>query len=495
MKIELKREGAQGLQKRYFNKTTFRHNTGDQINLLPYLTNPSGDTFSEDFRTFHGIVGEIFRIVDSRDNITANFDTDLAYKDHLKNTILERAIQVVETDCPADLKNLLSKLFFDEENGLIKFDIRTLAYMNFISSNKKITRISKFIYNIFLRDLSRDKILNLDGLDSSKKGNLLYQLMIESLPELPIIETAKSTEDDFYNVFPEIKKVFNQDFEYLQNDKVFFLKNIECFLKYYYFHYVNQLILKFRKFGFEETSIIPVFYTMDWETISESRLANHKVSWKQLNRDSRSLYAHINALELINYIYVDDQVLGDYEQVVKVYNALDHTEQKIFDQKLTEIIDFYTSGVTVFDHGKGWDKCEEELELELELKRNTDSLHRLIFTLWYKIKYQFENSPRSAAYIKYSKWYWQFAKVNYTKNRGRLGTTTVLSQEMLLFLTRLCIGNEEKIRLKSLWDEFLKRGIAFDEQTKLEVIKLFEKINLIEKKSDSGDAQYIKSTI
>ncbi|WHT40841.1 DNA phosphorothioation-dependent restriction protein DptG [Myroides sp. mNGS23_01] len=195
---------------------------------------------------------------------------------------------------------------------------------------------------------------------------------------------------------------------------------MECFLKYYYFHYVNQLILKFRKFGFEEASIIPVFYTMDWETISESRLANHKVGWKQLNRDSRSLYAHINALELINYIYVDDQVLGDYEQVVKVYNALDHTEQKIFDQKLTEIIDFYTSGVTVFDHGKGWDKCEEELELELELKRNTDSLHRLIFTLWYKIKYQFENSPRSAAYIKYSKWYWQFAKVNYTKNRGRL---------------------------------------------------------------------------
>ncbi|WHT39511.1 hypothetical protein QNH98_02075 [Myroides sp. mNGS23_01] len=89
---------------------------------------------------------------------------------------------------------------------MIKFDIRTLAYMNFISSNKKITRISKFIYNIFLKDLSRDKILNLDGLDSSKKGNLLYQLMIESLPELPIIERAKSTEDDFYNVFPEIKK-------------------------------------------------------------------------------------------------------------------------------------------------------------------------------------------------------------------------------------------------------------------------------------------------
>ncbi|MDM1377707.1 MULTISPECIES: DNA phosphorothioation-dependent restriction protein DptG [Myroides] len=493
MKIELKREGAQGFEKRYFNKTTFRHNTGEQINLLPYLTNPSGDIFSEDFRTFHGIVGEIFRIIDSRNNVIVDFDTDLAYKVHLKNTILEKAVEVVETDCPSDLRNLLSKLFFDEENGLIKFDIRTLAHMNFISSNNKITNISKFIYNIFLKDISRDKILNLDGLENSEKGNLLYQLIIESLPELPIIEKTKSKEKEFYNLFPEIKRVFNQDFEFLQKDKVFFLKNIENFLKYYYFHYVNQLILKFRRFGFEETNIVPVFYTMDWETISESRLANHKVSWKQLNRDSRSLYAHVNALELINYIYVDDKILGDYEGVVKVYRELDVNDQQIFEEKLIEIIDFYTKGVTVFDDGKGWDNCEEELDIELSHYK--DSLYRLIFTLWYKIKYQFENSPRSAAYIKYSKWYWQFAKINYTKNRGRLGTTTVLSQELLLFLTKLCIGNEGKIRLKSLWDEFLKRGIAFDEQTKLEIIKLFEKINLIEKKSDSGDAQYIKSTI
>jgi DNA phosphorothioation-dependent restriction protein DptG len=71
----------------------------------------------------------------------------------------------------------------------------------------------------------------------------------------------------------------------------------------------------------------------------------------------------------------------------------------------------------------------------------------------------------------------------------------VLTQELLLFLTRLCIGTEDKIRLKVLWDKFKERGIAFDETTKLEITKLFEKINLIEKKSDSGDAQYVKSTI
>jgi DNA phosphorothioation-dependent restriction protein DptG len=62
-------------------------------------------------------------------------------------------------------------------------------------------------------------------------------------------------------------------------------------------------------------------------------------------------------------------------------------------------------------------------------------------------------------------------------------------------LTRVCIGSEDKIRLKILWDKLKDRGIVFDETTKLEITKLFEKINLIEKKSDSGDAQYVKSTI
>ena len=85
--------------------------------------------------------------------------------------------------------------------------------------------------------------------------------------------------------------------------------------------------------------------------------------------------------------------------------------------------------------------------------------------------------------------------MNYTKTRGRLGSTTVLNQELLLFLTKLCVGQEEKIRLNELWEQLNLRGITFDEASKGEIIKLFERINLLEKKSDSGDAQYIKSII
>ena len=66
---------------------------------------------------------------------------------------------------------------------------------------------------------------------------------------------------------------------------------------------------------------------------------------------------------------------------------------------------------------------------------------------------------------------------------------------MLLFFTRLCVGKEDKIRLKTFWKRLERRGIFFDRKTKEEVVNLFEKINLLEKKSDSGDAQYVKSHI
>ena len=92
-------------------------------------------------------------------------------------------------------------------------------------------------------------------------------------------------------------------------------------------------------------------------------------------------------------------------------------------------------------------------------------------------------------------WFIEFCKANFIKRRGRIGHTLKIDQEHLLFLTKLCIGDQPKIRLKTLWEEMKKRGVHFDESSKMEVVKLFEKINLIEKKSDSGDAQYVRTIL
>lgn len=67
-----------------------------------------------------------------------------------------------------------------------------------------------------------------------------------------------------------------------------------------------------------------------------------------------------------------------------------------------------------------------------------------------------------------------------------------LSEETLIFLTKLCIKNQEQMRLKDVFGEMELCGVYLDNQSKEQAAIYYEKLNLIEKKSDSGDAKYVK---
>ena len=54
---------------------------------------------------------------------------------------------------------------------------------------------------------------------------------------------------------------------------------------------------------------------------------------------------------------------------------------------------------------------------------------------------------------------------------------------------------QERIELKQLWEELEKRGVWLDHHSKEEVVKMLDKLNYMEKKSDSGDAQYVKTIL
>ena len=65
---------------------------------------------------------------------------------------------------------------------------------------------------------------------------------------------------------------------------------------------------------------------------------------------------------------------------------------------------------------------------------------------------------------------------------------------MILLLTAVSI-KKDKISLKALFKEYERRGVFLDKYSKGEIIELLSKLNLIDKKSDSGDAQYVKSIL
>lgn len=486
-KIELNLTGPNGIKSRYIQNGSVVHKTSNQLKIFPFKTNPSGDVFIEDFKSFQGVIGELFRISENKTQLQVDTKGE-SYKTYLKTTIIEKALEKVETKNKQEFKSMLSNLFFEEDNALMKFNVKTIYHMNFISTDNAIKDLSKFIYDVFLQ--GEKPISSLD----KEKDNILHQLIMECLPELTHEKTKKDALS-YTNLIPGITKIFKKDFSFLTNDLSFLLKHIEDFFKYYCFYYFSQLSLKLSTFGVDNHEIEPVYFSLDWETLSESRLTAHKIDWKVLNRSFEPIFAHDKTMDLLNYITIEGEKIGDYHQIQNLVTTFSTDEKNEFKNKLAELNTYYISHITNLNTGSNWEQCERDLENALSLKTFENDLNIEIYSFWYRIQYQFENSERNSAFKKYSKWLTTFAKVNYTKNRGRLGVTTVISQEMLLFLTRLCIGNESKIRLKTLWDNLKLRGIVFDETSKLEITKLFEKINLIEKKSDSGDAQYIKSTI
>lgn len=468
-------------------KTSYTHKPGKKIKIFPFVSNPGADRLSEDLRSFQGVVGEVFRTLQNKSLIKEKeLETD-SFNNVLKKTVIENVINKIETDVPDDLVRILSDLFFDEANNLVKFHSHTLSYLNFKSPEGALKNLGKIIYDLFFSDQEKQV------LDSSSwnNENLFHQVILESLPELPY---QKANDTTHVNLIPKLSEQFKRDFLFLKSHNELFLKHIEDLFKYYYFQYFSQIMINFKSFGKANFQITPINFTLDWETLSYSRLSNHKIDWKNhLSKYFNTIFVHANTLELLNNVYINGESIKDYYSIKNLYSSLNEGDQSILVDTIKELIKNYTSSITNFYPGFSWEHCEETLDLRITSFQT--ECDKIIEELFFKVKYQFDNSTRGDANDRYNSWFINFCKQNYVKNRGRLGNSLVINQELLLLLTRLCISDTDKIRLKSLWIEFEKRGILFDENSKSEIVKLFEKINLIEKKSDSGDAQYVKSAV
>lgn len=490
--IELKKDNKEGLNNAYFKGGKFSHITGSKLKFLPFNTKYN-KVCKSDFSLFQGIVGECFRISNKKQfDKELTKDKESSFKTKLKKYILEEAVNKIDTEHPEDFKEVIINLFFEEDGGLIKFNKKMLSYMHFINEHAILKETSKFFYEVFLNT----KILNNKDLVKSENDNLFYKLIIESLPQLEDKPAVKSSVE-YTNVFDEITRLFLNDFNILSNREELFLEHIEDLFKYYYFFYLSQTAINLNKFG-ESKEIKPICFSMDWETLSETR-RSYNFGWKHVLLDLENLFSHANTLELLNYISINNEKIGDYASIIDQSKILTHDQTNSFISKIKELSEFYKPQIeslkSPFKMGKNWLDCENSLSNRLNTKKFDNEIQVEIYSLFYRVDYQFRNSQRDKPYKDYSNWLIDFFKSNYTKFRGRLGYTTAINQETLLFLTKICINNKEKIRLKSLWHKLEQRGISFDETSKVEIVKLFERINLLEKKSDSGDAQYVKSII
>jgi len=108
------------------------------------------------------------------------------------------------------------------------------------------------------------------------------------------------------------------------------------------------------------------------------------------------------------------------------------------------------------------------------------------------VETQFLNTERKRANQFYNEKFTEFCKARWIKNRKKSGLVLNLTERDIIFLTKISLRNAEKIRLNELYKQYQYRGIYLDSTSKEFLQVFFTKLNLIDKKSDSGDAQYVK---
>lgn len=446
-----------------FNEATIRHNPNKQSRFLPYTSK-----FDENkMKDFAMVLGEFFRLVEKKKT-----DDNIIF-DEILDKMLAKVTFEKEVD-KGHFISIVKSIFQTEDNKMYIFHPYIYLYL---SSDTEAKKVGKFLFDVLLYDANQE--------NSSLKVNynakdVLSKLFVEVLPEL---NSYQDNEKAIYHcAIPEISTLFRKDLKWLLENPNLFVLHAEKLLKYYYFFYVSQFSLLCQRFlANEEQKIQPIYFNLEWENTSSNRIS-YENGWKKIEAPISALFSHVNCLEFLNHKKHSNRVYF-YNDIAKKLTFLDSAERMKLLNDLDELIKEYMEklGDTNWDGFKHKDVYD-------------DPVKNRMLKLYKAIDYQFnEVNSRKKQYKMYQQWFVSFCQNYFIKVRGRLGKTLNLTPDYLLFLTKVIIKDESKIRLKKLFEGFSDRGIVFDRDTQNQIIKYFEAINIIEKKSDSGDAIYVKS--
>lgn len=435
------------------------HSQCKEFKLLPYVANDS-----KIVSQFNGVIGAFSRFVNGKE-----LKNDFNSTEFIENVVDEIG-EFEGTTSKEAFRDIIKTMFIDK-NNLVDFDIKTL---NYISSTNSEEKVAKFLYSVLLNRELKNFVKELYERDVD---NILYKLVLKALPEL---EEKEINGDEYKCYLPFVKELFIKDFKFLISNEELYKNSIKRFLEYYNMFYISQLTMKLNFFEKADlTKPESLYYTLGWESISKNR-TSYMGGWQKLNSYTESLFSHVITLELLNHNNLDEKY--GYTELFELFET--NSEEVIADQ-IDGLCNEYIGRVRDWN----WDEFKERD------RTSGNKAFDKVYKLFDALEYQFEKPSRNRAKIAYKNWFERFVFDNFSKRRGSLGYSLNLSEEDIIFLTKICINNNEKLKLGTLFEEFEKRGISFDRDSKAKIIQLYEKLNLLEKKSDSGDAQYVRSIL
>ena len=441
-------------------KYSLQHKQCKIFKLFPFDANTS----SSIIENLTGVAGGFIRYIQGKEKIEINFDD-------VQKKIIDDEDITVKDDDKVILLNMIKTLFFDENKKLLPLNLEFCKYIDCCTSEEKI---ASYIFDTLSNDNTIEKLV--ESKISRYKYNVLENYLTDKLPKLKDLKRDTNT---YFPMCRHISSVFMDDFSYMLKNANVANEYFVDFLELYYFHYTTQICFKLKRFfSKSQEENTPLYFSVDWEKTGKNRNC-YNYGWQYLQPELKNMFSHAVVLEMLN----QDKSLSnyDYSLIADDLAANPHKDDE-YSAMVRSVSDLYLNSIS---------DCEalNRVERKNGSHFKTEMEIRYLFDC---IKKQFEESVRKRANDAYTQKFENFCKQRRLKNRRTMGLMLNLTERDLLFLTQISIKDEERMKLNKVFEEFEKRGVFLDNSSKASVAEYYEKLNLIEKKSDSGDAQYVK---
>lgn len=340
-----------------------------------------------------------------------------------------------------------------------------------LGKRKNVVRASRRVATNLSNLLSFNKEIESDNLFNDFISNEICSL-INTKPK----KFDKSLKHEY---LPFLSHYFNLDLFFLASNPSFLLENIALFLQLYTFLYISQLSLNISEWSSGMPSSKPLYFILENEKASQERMYLNNNGWKSFEDSIKKIFP---ILSLVQVLAVNKK---DPEPLWSLYDKLDKYDN---NQDIVQLLDHYAERFSTKLLNFVYDKKSSNI---FEAITNLSDLYCKQFDK----KYISSENKKGGVNGKIINSIIDNYTSGFRQTRRRGGTHLVINQDMLLFITNLIIGNNGKMRFNELIDNFNSRGIYFDSQSKSKLLDFFQRIGNIEKKSDSGDAVYVNSTI
>ena len=433
----------------------FKHFVNINSPILPFRVNSRDQTKFN--RGFDGIIGEFARISSDK-KWDKNFDLNKIVNNIILNDKIEFNIENNES-LKLILREYLAK---DEMNVKILHPYLFL----YLSKTKHVRADNEKEIATFFRDVMFKDLENFNEFFNNKTSdNLLIKLILNNIPELP----NENIPFKYYSCLNFIIQIFKEDIEFIMDKPTFLINNLDNIFAFYYFYYCSQVILKLNQsFKADLDKPTKVYSLLDWESASKSRKSINE-GYNILKESNKKLFINMILIEHFNTLLGTNALLVNQIDNLINNNQINKDDYFIC---LKKWINYY--------------ETTHNLENNLYFGNFQD---------YVKIYYNdLEKGIRNQQNVGFSFNLENIGKKYFLKRRGQYGYALNITKDFLYLITALCV-KEEKIKLNDLFKEYERRGLFFDRYSKEEIINLLNTWNLIDKKSDSGDAQYVKQIL